>query len=198
MRARGSPVFRGLAKPPTFDEKHFRYRGRVAGHPIVCPAYTMPYSFKGRRVHTFKSGEDMGELRGFTSSECSNYVSALSDMGWVNVWCRFNKQGERTNWGVWFVCLQAEPIAQTPRDPTPTAASPRSVNPEPPPAPGSSHSRGPRAPAPSGAAGSATSGAPAAHPGTATAPPAGGQKARSAARREDVTAPRRKARRSRR
>ena len=50
----------------------------------------------------------MGELTDFTLSECGNYVSALTAIGWVNVWCRLDKRGRPTARGVWFARIERE------------------------------------------------------------------------------------------
>ena len=93
---------RSMAQPPTFDLATQSYSG-VVKHRFSCPVYTEPYSFGTRLPVTFNSGESVGDLLEFRLSDCGEYFSARTHLGWINVWVLRNRFGRPT--GVYFVVV---------------------------------------------------------------------------------------------
>ena len=90
-----------VATAPTFDAAH-HYRGRVL-HPFSCPVYSAPYPDGHRLGFTFRAGGATGDLLEFHTSPDSEYVSARTHLGWVNVWTLRNRAGRPV--GIWFVSV---------------------------------------------------------------------------------------------
>ena len=73
-----------------------------------CPLYTEPYPHGERTEYTLKRGTYTGEIVKIKESEHGDYLSGFLPHfnGWINLWCKRNKDGVETYNGAWFVELR--------------------------------------------------------------------------------------------
>ena len=75
-----------------FDYSRFRYMCRCR-HPFNMPVYDEPYPNGTKIGVVMYPGDDWVEFDDHQWSPGNIYISVKTNLGWVNIWTRFNRVG---------------------------------------------------------------------------------------------------------